>query len=50
MSKWELMIIELMLGNEHIKLETQNTSEKMVEKRLLYGYNITKSKDQVFHA
>ena len=49
MSKWEFVVSELKSLQQGFN-DDQPIVELFVEQKLLYGYNITKSKDQVYHA
>jgi hypothetical protein len=45
--KWKLMVGEIMRTSDNIR-SSQEATEAFVEVTLLCGYNIIKSKDQVY--
>ena len=47
MSKWDFVILELKALQQGFE-DYQPITELFVEQKLLYGYNIIKSKDQVY--
>jgi len=49
MNTWNFVISELKSLQQEFN-DDQPIVELFVEKKLLWGYNITKSKDQVYHA
>jgi hypothetical protein len=49
MNKWEFVVSELKSLQQGFE-DHQAITELFVEQKLLFGYNITKSKDQVYTA
>ena len=49
MNTWEFVVSELKSLQQGFN-DDQPIVELFVEQKLLYGYNIIKSKDQVYHA
>ena len=49
MNTWDFVISELKSLQQEFN-DDQAIVELFVEQKLLYGYNITKSKDQIYHA
>jgi hypothetical protein len=49
MNTWQFVISELKSLQQGFE-DHQAIAELFVERKLLFGYNITKSKDQVYHA
>jgi hypothetical protein len=49
MNTWDFVVLELKSLQKDF-VDHQAIVELFVEERLLFGYNITKSKDQVYHA
>jgi hypothetical protein len=49
MSKWDFVVLELKSLQQGFN-DDQPIVELFVEQKLLCGYNIIKSKDQVYHA
>ena len=49
MNKWKFVVSELKSLQQDFQ-DDQAIAELFVEQKLLYGYNITKSKDQVYTA
>jgi hypothetical protein len=47
MNKWDFVVSELKSLQQDIQ-DDQAIAELFVEQKLLYGYNIIKSKDQVY--
>jgi len=47
MNKWDFVVSELKSLQQGIE-DNQAIAELFVEQKLLYGYNITQSKDQVY--
>jgi len=47
MNTWDFVVSELKSLQQEFK-DHQAIAELFVEQKLLYGYNITKSKDQVY--
>jgi hypothetical protein len=47
MNKWEFVVSELKSLQQQFQ-DDQAIAELFVEQKLLYGYNIIKSKDQVY--
>ena len=49
MSKWEFVVLELKSLQKGFE-DYQPITELFVEQKLLRGYNIIKSDDQIYHA
>lgn len=49
MNTWQFVVSELKSLQQEVP-DDQSIVELFVEQKLLYGYNIIKSKDQVYHA
>jgi hypothetical protein len=48
---WEFVISEIKRFSQNVDfIEPQEAREDFIENQLLFGYNITKSKDQVYTA
>lgn len=51
MNTWDFVVGEIKRFSQNPDfIEPQEAREDFIENKLLCGYNITKSKDQVYHA